>query len=65
MEYDANHMRSITINKIVANDIFQVDNKIWLVQFMDYELGYFDMDTCRVELSVDPFGIKLCTMCQV
>ena len=26
---------------------------------MDYELGYFDMDTCRIEPSVDPFGIKL------
>ena len=30
--------------------ITQVDDKIWLVQFMDYELGYFDTDTCKIEL---------------
>jgi putative transposase len=29
--------------------IKQVDDKIWLVSFMQYDLGYFDHQACRVE----------------
>ena len=27
----------------------QVNNKIWLVSYMQYDLGYFDRETCRLE----------------
>jgi len=27
----------------------QVNDRIWLVSFMDYDLGYFDDETCRLE----------------
>ena len=29
--------------------IKQVSDKIWLVTFMQYDLGYFDHQTCRLE----------------
>jgi hypothetical protein len=27
----------------------QVTEQIWLVAFMEYDLGYFDAETCRLE----------------
>jgi hypothetical protein len=27
----------------------QVGDRLWLVTFMDYDLGYFDDETCRLE----------------
>lgn len=42
--------------------IKQVDEKIWLVSFMEYDLGYFDEDSCRVEPIENPFGPKVLTM---
>jgi putative transposase len=39
--------------------IKQVSEEIWLVTFMDYDLGYFDQDTCRLEPLANPFGPKL------
>ncbi len=29
--------------------IKQVEDRIWLVSFMHYDLGYFDDETCRLE----------------
>lgn len=45
--------------------IKEVDDKIWLVSFMDYDLGYFDEDSCRVEPLQNPFGPKVLTMSSV
>jgi putative transposase len=39
--------------------IKQVSEEIWLVSFMDYDLGYFDHETCRLEPLDNPFGPKL------
>src|SRR4030095_10096495 len=36
----------------------QVGERIWLVPFMDYDLGYFDDETCRLEPIENPFGPK-------
>jgi hypothetical protein len=36
--------------------IKQVSEQIWLVSFMDYDLGYFDHETCRLEPIENPFG---------
>ena len=32
---------------------------IWLVSFMDYDLGYFDLDTRVLEPLENPFGPKV------
>ena len=32
-----------------------VTNSVWLVSFMQYDLGYFDAETCRLELIKDLF----------
>jgi putative transposase len=36
--------------------IKQVEDRIWLVSFMQYDLGYFDNETCRLEPIENPFG---------
>ena len=41
----------------------QVSKRVWLVTFMDYDLGYFDDETCRLEPIAIPFGPKLLPMC--
>jgi putative transposase len=40
----------------------QVANKIWLVSFMQYDLGYFDHETCRLEAIDNPFAAKVLPM---
>ena len=37
----------------------QVEDKIWLVTFMRYDLGFFDHETCRIESAANPFAAKL------
>lgn len=37
----------------------QTDDRIWLVSFMDCDLGYFDDETCRLERLAHPFGPKV------
>jgi hypothetical protein len=39
--------------------VTQVGERIWLVTFMQYDLGYFDDETCRLEPIENPFGRKL------
>jgi len=36
--------------------------KIWLVSFMDYDLGYFDLETRVLEPLENPFGPKVLPM---
>jgi putative transposase len=33
----------------------QESDRIWLVSFMHYDLGYFDDETCRLEPIQNPF----------
>lgn len=42
--------------------IKQTQDRIWLVSFMDYDLGYFDDETCRLEPLANPFGPKVLPM---
>jgi putative transposase len=39
--------------------VTQVGDRIWLVTFMHYDLGYFDDETCRLEPIENPFGPKV------
>lgn len=40
----------------------EVSDGTWLVTFMDYDLGYFDTDSCRFEPLLNPFGPKVLPM---
>src|ERR1700681_4819120 len=42
--------------------VTQVGERIWLVTFMQYDLGYFDDETCRLEPIDNPFGPKVLPM---
>jgi putative transposase len=42
----------ITLSTVFAGQkvgVKQVADKIWLVSFMDYDLGFFDEETTRLE----------------
>jgi putative transposase len=44
--------------------IREVDDKVWQVSFLEYDLGYFDRDQDRVEPGPDPFAPDtVLTMC--
>ncbi len=43
--------KKINFSQVFAGQavgIKEVHDDIWLVSFMDYDLGYFDLETCRV-----------------
>lgn len=42
--------------------IRQVADKIWLVSFMQYDLGFFDHETCRITSAENPFSAKVLPM---
>ena len=57
--------RKINVSQVFAGQkvgVKQTDDHIWLVTFMDYDLGYFDDETCRLEPIDNPFGSKLLPM---
>ena len=45
--------------------IREVGDKIWLVSFMEFDLGYFDEEESRVEPAVNPFLPKMLPMSPV
>jgi len=54
--------RKINLSTVFAGQkvgIREVEDQIWLVSFMDYDLGFFDEDEGRVEPAVNPFVPKL------
>lgn len=60
--------RKINLSTVFAGQnvgIKQVSDRIWLVTFMEYDLGYFDDQACRLEPIENPFGPKLLPMCPV
>jgi putative transposase len=57
--------RKINLSQVFAGQrvgIKQVEDRLWLVTFMDYDLGYFDDTECRLEPIDNPFGTKLLPM---
>jgi putative transposase len=40
----------------------EIHDDIWLVSFVDYDLGYFDLETRVLEPLENPFGPKLLPM---
>ena len=52
----------VSLSKVFAGydvGIKEVEEKLWLVTFMDYDLGYFDENAKRVDPIDNPFGLKL------
>jgi putative transposase len=51
-----------TVFAFQAVGIKEVHDGIWLVSFMDYDLGYFDLETRVLEPLENPFGPKVLPM---
>jgi putative transposase len=57
--------RKVNLSHVFAGQnvgVTQVGERIWLVTFMEYDLGYFDDETCRLEPIENPFGPKVLPM---
>ena len=60
--------KKINLSAVLAGQsigIKEVQDKIWLVSFMKYDLGYFDEDSCKFETADNPFGLKVLPMSSV
>jgi len=61
--------RKINLSTVFAGQIVgirEIADEIWLVSFMDYDLGFFDKEKGRVEPALNPFGPdKVLTMSPV
>jgi putative transposase len=58
--------QKVNLSQVFAGQnvgVTQVGERIWLVTFMHYDLGYFDDETCRLEPIDNPFGSKVLPMC--
>jgi len=58
--------RKVNLSHVFAGQnvgVTQVGERIWLVTFMRYDLGYFDDETCRLEPIENPFTPKVLPMC--
>jgi hypothetical protein len=57
----------IDLNVVFASQLVgirEVDDQVWLVSFMDFDLGFFDKERDRVEPGPNPFAPdKVSTMC--
>ena len=59
------HRKKINISIVLAGQklgIKEVDEGIWLVSFMHYDLGYFDLEQKTLQLLDNPFGTRLSPM---
>ena len=60
--------RKINLSQAFASQVVgirEVSDKIWLVSFMSYDLGFFDEDEHRVEPADNPFKAKVLPMSPV
>jgi putative transposase len=58
--------RKINLSIVFAGQnvgIKEVSDKVWLVSFMQYDLGFFDHETGRITSAENPFGAKMLPMC--
>ncbi len=59
------HCKRINISSVLAGQkvgIKEVDDGIWLVSFMHYDLGYFDLEQKTLQPLDNPFGTRLSPM---
>lgn len=51
----------VFISETLGNQLLglnEVDDGIWQVNFLDYDLGYFDLDTCVLTPTKNPFSLS-------
>ena len=59
------HRKKINISTVLAGQrlgIKEVDEGIWLVSFIDYDLGYIDLEQRTLQTLDNPFGPRLSPM---
>ncbi len=59
------HRKKINISIVLAGQklgIKEVDDGIWLVSFMRYDLGYIDLEQRTLQTIDNPFGTRLSPM---
>jgi putative transposase len=57
--------RKVNLSEVFAGQavgVRQVDDHIWLVTFMHYDLGYWDEETCRLEPIDNPVRARVLPM---
>jgi putative transposase len=60
--------RKINLSTVFAGQnvgVKEVSDRIWLVSFMKYDLGFFDQEEGTVTSLDNPFGAKVLPMCSV
>jgi len=60
--------RKINLSTVFGGQLVgirEVEDKIWQVSFMEYDLGFFDEDENRVEPASNPFTPKVLPMSSV
>jgi transposase InsO family protein len=59
------HRKKINVSTVLAGQklgIKEVDNGIWLISFMHYDLGYIDLEQRTLQTIDNPFGTRLSPM---
>jgi hypothetical protein len=59
------HRKKINVSTVLAGQrlgIKEVDDGIWLVSFMSYDLGYIDLEQRALQPLDNPFGLRLSPM---
>ncbi len=59
------HRKKINISQVLAGQrlgIKEVDDGIWLISFMSYDLGYIDLEQKTLQTIDNPFGTRLSPM---
>ena len=59
------HRKKINISQVLAGQrlgIKEVDDGIWLISFMRYDLGYIDLEQRTLQTIDNPFGTRLSPM---
>jgi putative transposase len=57
--------RKINLSTVFAGQnvgVKEVDEKVWLISFMHYDLGFFDHESSRFECAENPFAAKVLPM---
>jgi putative transposase len=60
--------KKINLSQVFAGQnvgVTEVEDSIWLASFMHYDIGYFDLEACRVEPVGNPFEPRVLTICSV
>ncbi len=56
------YRKKINVSTVLAGQklgIKEVDEGIWLISFMSYDLGYFDLEQRTLQTIDNPFGTRV------